>query len=75
VLNCEQNFSNFDPDYPKSGLTVAGLARLYCIWTNARNGTIQQFSVPPIELIEKRAAVPILAGEDAEDSAFTSDGM
>jgi hypothetical protein len=24
VLNCEQNFSCFDPDYPTSELTVAG---------------------------------------------------
>jgi hypothetical protein len=31
VLNCEQHFSYFDPDYPTSGLTVTGLARVYCV--------------------------------------------
>jgi hypothetical protein len=28
VLSREQNFSYFDPDYPTSGLTAAGLARV-----------------------------------------------
>jgi hypothetical protein len=35
VLNCEQHFfyfSCFDPDYPTSGLTITGLARVYCIY-------------------------------------------
>jgi hypothetical protein len=31
VLNCEQNFSYFDTDFPTYGLTVTGLARVYCI--------------------------------------------
>jgi hypothetical protein len=31
VLNCEQNFSFFDLDYPTPGLTVTGLARVCCI--------------------------------------------
>jgi hypothetical protein len=30
ILKCEQHFSYFDPDYPISGLTVTGLARVYC---------------------------------------------
>jgi hypothetical protein len=29
VLNSEEHFSYFDPDYPTSGLTVTGLARVY----------------------------------------------
>jgi hypothetical protein len=29
VLNCEQNFSYFCPNYPTSGLIVTGLARLH----------------------------------------------
>jgi hypothetical protein len=29
-LNCKQNFSFFKAGYPKSGLTVSGLARVYC---------------------------------------------
>jgi hypothetical protein len=36
VFNCEQNFSfcpYSDPDYPTSGLTVIGLARVYCVCT------------------------------------------
>jgi hypothetical protein len=30
VLDCEKNYLNFDPDYPKYGLTVTGLARVRC---------------------------------------------
>jgi hypothetical protein len=73
VFNYEQNFSCFDPDYPASGLTVAGLARVYCTSTISRNGTVQQFSVHLIEFNEIRSAVPISAREDAESSAFTLD--
>jgi hypothetical protein len=29
-INCEQNFSYLDLDYPTFGLTVTGLARVYC---------------------------------------------
>jgi hypothetical protein len=29
VLNCDQNFTYFDPDYPTSGLTLTGLTRVY----------------------------------------------
>jgi hypothetical protein len=38
VLNCEQKFyfSCLDPDYPTSGLTVTGLARVYCACIGGR---------------------------------------
>jgi hypothetical protein len=31
VLSCKQHFSYSDPDYPTCGLTVSGLARVYCV--------------------------------------------
>jgi hypothetical protein len=42
VLNCEQHFSLFDPDYPISALTVTGLARVYCIFVvTAPHGVVE----------------------------------
>jgi hypothetical protein len=37
VLNCEQHFSYFDSDYPTSGLTVTGLARVYNTLESIKN--------------------------------------
>jgi hypothetical protein len=30
TVNSIFHFSNFDPDYPTSGLTVTGLTKIYC---------------------------------------------
>jgi hypothetical protein len=32
VLICEETFAYFDSDYPTSGLTLTGLARVHCKW-------------------------------------------
>jgi hypothetical protein len=33
LLNCEQHFSYVEPDYPTSGLSIKGLAEVYCLLT------------------------------------------
>jgi hypothetical protein len=32
TVNSILNISYFDPDYPISGLTLTGLARVYCVY-------------------------------------------
>jgi hypothetical protein len=46
VLNWKQNFSYFDPDYPTSGFTVTGLARVYCSSLDSSRSQIRQ-DLPP----------------------------
>jgi hypothetical protein len=46
VLNSEEHFLYFDPDYPTSGLTVTGLARVYFTFLRNLGDFLLNFAAP-----------------------------